>query len=409
MEEHIIEFNTYYDKGFWYIEPKVNGRSRARLNIEFLTQESALQYIDDNRSELERRYMPRPRNNGSGNITSGSTNNSENIAGGSTNDSENENARIGGKIAIFAVGALAGALTTALILTSSCTGCKGKGTKDATNPDNAAIVFTTNTPLPTNDINTEVIVSPTPYVTVAPIEDSLSVEEIEKKANDIYNRYNEFKSETQVIVGDKLVTLKLSEKDIMNAIVCLNCDYLENEHYNTFLQLRSSRDADSVIDSYQDVITFIQQLNLQKYMATRSTKEFMSLSCLLLDDESRDMAEKFEDKFIEIMDANLGYDAWNTGNNKNASEKVSSLTDELIDSASSNNVGLTGIMAIDYNIVAQMCKDTMRTDQREVLLGLSDRYEDTNDNAIRRILIADSFVNNPECYNSKSLVRTKHC
>lgn len=398
-QKYIINFGIDTIDGVWKIIPSVDGKYKAPLNNVFKTYDDAEKYLTINRDKLIKKYTPRLRKKKE------------------PEEIQENNTKKGGKVAIFAVGALAGITTAAFILTS-CNGCKGKGTKNATDKNNASIVFSTNTPMPTAEIDDKVTLAPTstPYVTIEPtiapteVVDTLSVEVIEKKASDIYNKYNEFKSGVQVIVGDKLVTLKLTEKDIMNAIICLNCDYLENEHYTTFLQLRSGRDVDSVIDSYQDVITFIQQLNLQKYMANKSTKDFMPLSCLLLDDESRESAENFENCYLKIMDANLGYDAWktNTKSSKKAKRKVRELTDIIIDSASSNNVGLTGIMSIDYSVLASMCNGTMRKDQRRVLFDLCDEYENTNYNAIKGILMSDSIVNSPECYNPSSLVKTRY-
>lgn len=410
-QKHIIEFNTYFDSGFYYIEPIVDGRNKKRLSVKFLTIETLEAYLKEHREELEKKYTPKPRE-------------PRNVQ-----PVQESNDKKAGKIAFFGLGALAGVVTTAIILTS-CEGCKGKGTKRATSTPTATAIITpympeepnvtesvtlipgnistvTETPVPTS---VPVIETPAPTKvpvteTPAPTEEALSGAFIENKSVELFNEYFDISSSIKGVTKENnLIGNVFTAEDFKRAITILNIDNLSLEHYDVFRELVSNKEPNALYSQNNRFMASLVAMNMDNYEVNKTTDNFILFSPLLLDENEQKDMQELEKLIIKSLNSNL-----EKGSSKTISS-IKELKDLLSDQKMLNRSnGFNMIKWAYLEIIYNECQNKMTNNQYRFIGKHKESMRVASYQGIMNIL--NNTNKDYGCYieTENVLVRTRHC
>ena len=310
---------------------------------------------------------------------------------------EERDTKKGGIIAIFAAGALAGITTAAILLTSCPSGCKGKGTKNATDKNNA-IVINTSTPRPTAAIDDQVTLAPstTPYVTpaqtVMPTEvvDTITIEVLENKSNEILDSYMKINPEIsnmEVVSDGQLIGYTVTSEDIERAIIILNSNSLSLNNYNVFREYVSDKNIDALYQQNEFFMCNIIALNIKNYYMDNASK-FISLSPLLLNENDRKDMEYVE----ELV---------KSGN-------VSQLIDVLDNQKMLNRGnGFDKILVMYLEYINNTRQNSMSSNTRNRIRDIKSVKQESSYVGIMNML--KDAKNDYGCFIDSTLVRTRHC
>lgn len=401
---YVVKSNDKYDAYYIRVSLANNGNYIGDVDFSqmYFEKNQAISYVKNNYLKLKRDALNALINNRKADRTSGTSDNNKGISKG-------------GRIVIYAATAAVLAGTIAL---ASCQSCKGKGTKNATNEDDAIFkteIPKTNTSTKEPESNTQAPVLSTPDVVES--SNRFSEDDINNMSQDVLDGYMKVNSSMDVINNGGLNGSKITSEDLKNVIAILNIDELSMESYDTFKEIVSNSQPDAFSNNVDFILTNLMASNMQEYAmkkydpnSDKKLSGLLWLSPMIMDETDRHDMELIEGKIERIMQEDLNGDK----------DKVRELAKELrnmLNSQSMKNRGNGFDRALYYELetLITCSKDSMTKDQRNNIISVKEAKRETTYVAIMNILsnIRDygcylDVVDNNGMVIESTLIRTRH-